>query len=96
MSNPLFVGDSKLSNHSFIRHVKAESLAQPKTPFGEGSASKRFFKAKDGSSNTSDGHNNTYKAPKLPELSMNKFISLRKLSQDSDENQPSFLKTQTA
>ena len=32
VSNPLFVGASKISNHSFIRYVKAESQCHPKTP----------------------------------------------------------------
>ena len=30
VSNPLFVGASKISNHSFIRYVKAESQCHPK------------------------------------------------------------------
>ena len=45
VSNPLFVGAKKLTDHSFIRHVKAESQCHPKTPFnGKG---KSIFFGKD-------------------------------------------------
>jgi len=96
VSNPLFIGDSKLTNHSFIRHVKAESQCHPKTPFhGKGQG---FFFAQNmaskepksktqnaGSSNTSDGVSSEQE--QIPD----KIISVRKLSID-DEN-PSFLRT---
>ena len=42
VSNPLFVGASKMTNHSFIRHLKAESQCHPKTPF-HGTVKKRIF-----------------------------------------------------
>lgn len=42
VSNPLFVGAKKLTDHSFIRHVKAESQCHPKTPFN-GKGKSIFF-----------------------------------------------------
>ena len=52
VSNPLFVGASKISNHSFIRYVKAESQCHPKN---NQSAGKFLTHLRPNEKNISDG-----------------------------------------
>lgn len=90
VSNPTFVINQKLTKKSFIRHVKAESQCHPKTPFNKGQGF--FFGNQKSSEKPSTAKSIEENKDDEGTTTHHKLISLRKMSQDSDENSNNFLR----